>query len=225
MNLFLDSLKWAQELSTLLPIFYFMGFVYKITSPTGRIYIGSTIVLDKRLKNYKNHNCKDQPKLYASFIKYGFTNHSFEIIEECDNDILRSRERYFGLLFNVLSKQNLNCSLPSDGEKVSCISEETRQLISNKLKGRKMPPHVGINLSKRQTGSLNHNFGKTASEQTRAKQSAASKGKPKSDEMRRKLKIAASNRSEEYKQNMSLIKKQYWKNRKQNEQQISLFFA
>jgi len=195
-----------------------MGVVYKITSPTGRIYIGSTVLLKKRITNYRNNNCKDQPKLYASFIKYGFINHSFEIIEECDNDVLRSRERHFGLLLNVLSKENLNCSLPCDKESVLCISEETRKLISDKLRGRKMPPHVGKKLSIRQTGSLNHNYGKKFSEETRAKMSLASKGKKKSTQMREKLRIAASNRSPEYKQKMSELKKLYWIKKKTNEQ-------
>lgn len=194
-----------------------MGFVYKITSPTGRIYVGSTTRLSKRVKNYKNHNCKDQPKLYASFLKYGFDAHIFEIIEECDDNLLRSKERHHGLLLNVLSKHNLNCSLPKDGESVLCISEETRILISKKLKGRKMPDHVGPALSARQTGVLNHNFGKKASIQTRAKMSAASKGRPKSQQMRDKLRVSASNRSEEYKQKMSEIKKLYWIKNKNND--------
>ena len=39
------------------------GFIYKIVSPTGRIYIGQTINIQRRLNEYKNNNCFKQPKI------------------------------------------------------------------------------------------------------------------------------------------------------------------
>lgn len=41
--------------------------IYKITSPSGRIYIGSSKNIRRRFYSYKNLHCKDQPKLYNSF--------------------------------------------------------------------------------------------------------------------------------------------------------------
>jgi predicted GIY-YIG superfamily endonuclease len=35
--------------------------IYKITSPSGRIYIGKTTNLKERLKHYKYLKCKTQP--------------------------------------------------------------------------------------------------------------------------------------------------------------------
>lgn len=50
--------------------------IYKITSPSGKIYIGQSRDLDKRLKSYKcgSSKTKGQPKLYNSFEKYGIDN-------------------------------------------------------------------------------------------------------------------------------------------------------
>lgn len=44
----------------------------------GKMYIGQTCNLKARLSNYKRLNCKDQPKIYAALLKYGFEG--FEII-------------------------------------------------------------------------------------------------------------------------------------------------
>ena len=50
-----------------------------ITSPLNKIYIGQSINIENRWKQYKRLGCKKQIKLYNSFIKYGVENHTFEI--------------------------------------------------------------------------------------------------------------------------------------------------
>ena len=42
--------------------------IYKITSPSNKIYIGQTTNYKKRLGDYYNLNCINQIKLYNSFI-------------------------------------------------------------------------------------------------------------------------------------------------------------
>ena len=37
--------------------------IYKLTSPSGSIYIGQSWNIEHRMMNYKNHHCKDQPEL------------------------------------------------------------------------------------------------------------------------------------------------------------------
>ena len=83
--------------------------IYKITSPTGRIYIGQSVNIEKRLKSYKALNCKTQTKLYKSLKKYGYKNHLFEIICKCESVELNNKERYYQDYYNSVSENNLNC--------------------------------------------------------------------------------------------------------------------
>ena len=57
--------------------------IYKITSPTGCIYIGQSIKLHIRKNQYKNGFYIGQRKLGNSINKYGWEKHTFEIICEC----------------------------------------------------------------------------------------------------------------------------------------------
>ena len=109
--------------------------IYKIINPKGRIYIGQSVDLDNRFYHYKIMNCKKQPRLYNSFIKYGFENHIFEILEECQLVGLSEKERYYQEKYNVLSKNVLNCVLASYQNVRGKMSEESKQKISLKNKG------------------------------------------------------------------------------------------
>ena len=110
--------------------------IYKITSPTGKVYIGSSNDISNRVCSYKNLKCKNQTKLYNSIKVHGWDMHKFEIIEECSVDVLLERELYYGIKFNVLDKHDgLNCRLPKAGDHYSYMSEETKDKIgrANKL--------------------------------------------------------------------------------------------
>lgn len=70
--------------------------IYKITSPTGRIYIGQSVDIYRRwLSYFSPKKCKAQVRLYNSLMKYGVENHKFEIIELCDKSELNSREIFW----------------------------------------------------------------------------------------------------------------------------------
>lgn len=132
--------------------------IYKITSPTGRIYIGQSTVLERRWKEYKRLDCKNQVKLYNSFLKYGVENHTFEIIEECEFEQLNIRERYWQDFYNVL-EEGLNCILTRTDILPQKMSEETKRKIAESNLGEK-------NHMFDKVGELHHNFGKKASEET-----------------------------------------------------------
>ena len=55
--------------------------IYKITSPSGKIYIGQSVNIKDRIKAYKCGHCKEQPFVCNSILKHGWENHKFEIIE------------------------------------------------------------------------------------------------------------------------------------------------
>ena len=86
--------------------------IYKITSPSGRIYIGQTRNFKKRLREYKClQSSTKQRRLYSSFLKYGIINHVFEFIEECLFEELNIFERKWQDYYDVTSKKGLNCTL------------------------------------------------------------------------------------------------------------------
>ena len=110
--------------------------IYKITSPSGKIYIGQAVNLRSRYLRYKNPNCtKQQVRLKNSFLKYGFENHQFDIIEYCSEDELNCSERFWQDEFDVLGKDGLNCVLQECGEKRKEFSEEYRKDKSIKMSG------------------------------------------------------------------------------------------
>ena len=108
-----------------------MTGIYKITSPTRKIYIGSSINIYNRIKYYKSLNCKGQTKLYNSIKKYGWENHLFEIVCECSKELLYIKERHYGEIYNVLGMYGLNLILPKNGQKLVGVSELTRIKMSN----------------------------------------------------------------------------------------------
>ena len=91
-----------------------IGYIYKITSPNNKIYIGQTLDFNNRIYRYKCLDCKRQTKLYNSIKKYGWDNHVFEIIEELiifgDRKNLDIREQYWISHYNSLH-EGLNCNI------------------------------------------------------------------------------------------------------------------
>jgi group I intron endonuclease len=108
------------------------GVIYKITNPTGKIYIGCTIDWKRRFSEYRRLSMVGQRKLYNSLKKYGYENHVFEIIEECDETMLHEREIYYINYYNCIT-EGLNIRL---GNRNGRLTEETKQKISESLKGR-----------------------------------------------------------------------------------------
>lgn len=76
-----------------------MGFIYKITSPTERMYVGQTKRIAQRIGLYKHKTRNDygwkNAKVMNSIKKYGWDAHKFEILEECADDILSEREIFW----------------------------------------------------------------------------------------------------------------------------------
>lgn len=143
--------------------------VYKITSPTGKIYIGSSIDIEARKNKYRRLGCKNQPKLYNSIIKYGWENHKFDVIEICSIEKLYEKEYKYGIEFNVLDKNNLNCKLPKIGDAKTYISQETLKKYSESQ------------------------IGKKASKETKLKMSISGKGRKSSFETKEKQKLSNKN--------------------------------
>lgn len=111
--------------------------IYKITSPTGRIYIGQSINILSRFKRYRDLNCVCQRKLHRSLLKYGWRTHSFKIIHELPIDtervILDTYEQIYIEAYKIGGFKMLNIK---EGGSNGSSSMETRKRQSLALKGR-----------------------------------------------------------------------------------------
>lgn len=151
-----------------------VGYVYMITSPSNRVYVGSTINIKSRLKEYKKENNKSQRKLYNSFKKYGFNNHKFEIVWEGNIDEMLKYETLIGWGFDVLERGNLNCMLPKLGDIYSIMNEETITKISkakSKLKlTKEHKKNIGLSrIGKKHSKETRDKIRKTRTGQKRSK--------------------------------------------------------
>lgn len=165
--------------------------IYKITSPSNRVYIGQSVELETRFLKYKN-NCNNQTKLKRSFNKYGFENHKFEILEECDIPELNNKERYWQDYYESVSK-GLNCRATASDKKSGYLSNETKAKLSESKKGKRLgfePWNKGIKAPKisealrgKFAGSLNPNYGKKQSDYNKEMSRKANLGRKHSKEV------------------------------------------
>ena len=169
--------------------------IYKITSPSGKIYVGQSINIKKRFETYKKLYCKQQIKLYNSLLKHGAENHKFEIIEECSVELLNERERYYQDFYNVL-KKGLNLKITQTNDKSGYFSLETKNKISIANKGKKRTEEQIKKMSDNLKGRIAINKGIKMSEEQRKKLSNIHKGKkrkPLSNETKLKISLSQKN--------------------------------
>lgn len=149
--------------------------IYKITSPSGKIYIGQSINIIKRFKNYKCLSCKDQPIIFNSFKKYGVENHIFEIIEECAVEQLNEREIYWKQYYiEKYNKQKmLFCEIyDKSGGPRSDFTKQKIGLANSKPK----PQGFGDKISKANLG-VSRNKGRIVTQKMKQRMSENIKGK------------------------------------------------
>ena len=106
--------------------------IYKITNPKGKIYVGQSVNIESRKSQYQ---CLSKyslgRKIRNSIKKYGWENHTHDIIEECSVEQLDEREIFWGEYYNVLGKNGLNLKL---GKGRGLVSEETKNIMSKRAK-------------------------------------------------------------------------------------------
>ena len=110
--------------------------IYKITNPEGKVYIGKSNNIERRFEQYKQFQHKHQPALYNSFKKYGWANHEYIIIEECNEDIILDREKYYINEYKqsiMTYNKSLNKTQGS-GKGIKKITEADKIVRSNRLK-------------------------------------------------------------------------------------------
>jgi len=164
--------------------------IYKITSPSGRIYVGQSRNIENRFKGYFKLRCKTQPKLYNSFVKYGIDLHVFEVVETCELKDLNNREQHYLKLFDCCSKINLNCLANHEPNYFTHDTiEKMRRSATGKissLRGVKKSAETCLKMSLSKIGKPSTRKGAKLSEETKIKISKSKKGILQSDETKAK---------------------------------------
>lgn len=163
--------------------------IYKITSPSGKVYVGQSKDLIRRKKDYEKYikTSNRQVKLLASINKYGWEKHLFEIIEECTFEELNIKERYWQEYYNSVEK-GLNCIYTKTNDKPSQFGSETKEKMRIAQLGTKKSKETKLKMS-------NTRLGYKFTEESKLKMSNSRKGIKYSKETIEKMKIAASNRN------------------------------
>lgn len=164
--------------------------IYKITSPTGKIYIGQSWNMKKRWQVYKYLDCSDQPKLYNSLKKHGSINHCFEIVcylpNDCSQTVMNDYETIYWSQYRDLGFHMLNLKEPGSYGKHLPETVE-------KLKQRRHTDQTKILLREMKLGDKNAMFGRKGilSPSTyRTKEKNPNYGKSFTDEHRNKMSIS-----------------------------------
>lgn len=110
--------------------------IYKITSPTNRVYIGQSKNIKRRWRDYELNLAKNQRLLNRSFLKYGIENHVFEVVCECLIEELNEKERYYQDLFSALGKKGLNLILTETTTKRRLVSKYFSETLKKRNKER-----------------------------------------------------------------------------------------
>jgi len=136
--------------------------IYKITSPSRKVYIGQSMNVESRLADYRRlSSCHKQRRLYNSLKSHGAGAHIFEPIEVCNENQLLERERYWQDFYKVTGKDGLNCRLTTTADKVGKHSEKTIALMCIRQGGERNP-----NFGKR--GPQTSTYGRKRSDSERA---------------------------------------------------------
>lgn len=199
----------------------------------GKIYVGQTKHPGKRKREHLGC-AKDgsEGKLYAAIRKYGEENFLFEVVENCEDEVVNEREVYWVQYFDSFK---CGYNMTSGGDHFD-HSEETKEKIGNHFRGKhlseehkqrlreanlgkKPPPHTPEVLQRMSESMKGKNTGPKSAEH-RAKLAEARRKwkltdeqkerikadkKPVSEETRKKLSEAGKGRvhSEETKKKMS----------------------
>ena len=148
-----------------------MGYsVYKLTSPSNKVYIGITCQpINKRWVNGKGY--KRCPAIHKAINKYGWDNIKKEVLYENLTEEHAKFEEIFLIRTYRSNDKRYGYNLTEGGDGVSGrkVSEETKKLISEKNRGKKL-----TNEQKEHLRQIN--LGKRHSEEAKRKISAAHKG-------------------------------------------------
>lgn len=116
-------------------------FLYKLTFPNSKIYIGQTVDFFKRMRGHKSdsfnpkrmsRNCQ----VNNAIRKYGWDNVKKEIVLTCKKERIDTFEREYIKLFRSTNRA-FGYNRESGGNSKKIVSVESRRLISKSRSGKK----------------------------------------------------------------------------------------
>lgn len=174
---------------------------------TGKWYVGQSVDIFERWRDYQMLRCKNQTKIYHALLKYGYDNFEKIVIEEIPSSdwVLDYREMYWIRKYNsVNSGYNIaeggGVGISFRGRK---HSEETKKKMSAWQIGRKRTAETIEKMRKSLTGKK---YG-PKSKETKEKIRLSNVGKIVSEETKRKLSASKQNISIETRMKLSASNK------------------
>ena len=106
--------------------------IYKLTSPSGKCYVGQSINIYARWAHHKREKRHWHRKLFNAIRKYGFDSFKREILEECNADLLDEREKFWIEYYDSCIS-GYNCD--SGGQKRKIFSRLHRERLRQAFLG------------------------------------------------------------------------------------------
>lgn len=167
--------------------------IYKITSPSGKVYIGQSRDLKKRELQYSKYlkrHCR-QLKLVNSINKYGWELHIFEVIEYCDFNSLNNKERYWQEFYDSIEK-GLNCIYTKTLDKPALFGLKTRERMRKAHVGKTLSEDVRNKISESKKG-VSIGVGKILTEQHKKAISKGFKSKFNNEQLKEIIEMYNNN--------------------------------
>jgi group I intron endonuclease len=200
--------------------------IYKISSPSGGVYIGQSVDIARRWRHHRTAKVKSI--ISASMHKHGHLSHEFEIIHELPHDVdpevMNRYEDLYIDAYREVGAKSMNLyksggsgkrspevvARMSDWLKGRVVSDETRKKMSIANKGAKRTAEQRLRMSVACKG-------RKMSEQAKKKLSSSLKGIKRSPEHQAKLNasISAVKRTPEYRKMMSDKTKEFYKRKRE----------
>lgn len=177
--------------------------IYKITSPTGKVYIGQSHNTHNRIRDFMG-TITHHRKMNESVIKYGWDSHTKEVVHELPDDVsqevLNTYEKLYIDLYKSCGVELLNIR---EGGKNGTHPKETRLRLSESrkfqespMKGKKHSAESKAKMSSYQKHRPYRPKGNPISEENKLKMQEARKklphpfvGKHHSEETKNKIKL------------------------------------
>ena len=152
------------------------GIIYRYKSPSGKYYIGQTVVEEQRRGVFLNSNCRyGGSKIDNARKKYGPENFEYTVLLKVSGDNLEEIKTYLNTLeigFIKMYDSYKNGYNSTEGGDSGCRCEETKEKISSSLMGHKHKEESKRKMSESKKGKPH----KSLSEETKKKISDALKG-------------------------------------------------